>query len=185
MPRGGARNRSGPQADPSSGRSDRRGLSFTALPAHGFDGPVPECPLPPGIVWPTYWEGSGKDRVQVREDDTECTAQVAEREAELWSWAWRTPQAWAWAQPSESWRHPPIARWVGTNVLCEPSEAPAADKGSLHRFADQIGLTPAGLKENGWAIAKDELAAKAAERAEPQPRKSARDRMTMVSGGGS
>ena len=75
--------------------------------------------------------------------------------------------------------------WVRTYVLCESSEASAADKGSLHRFADQIGLTPAGLKENGWAIAKDELAAKAAERAEPQPRKSARDRMTMVSGGGS
>ena len=49
--------------------------------------------------------------------------------------------------------------------------------------AGQIGLTPAGLKENGWAIAKDELAAKAAERS-PIARKSARDRMTMVSGGG-
>jgi hypothetical protein len=59
--------------------------------------------------------------------------------------------------------------WVRTYVLCESSEASAADKGSLHRFADQIGLTPAGLKENGWAIAKDEVAAKAVERAEPRP----------------
>ena len=82
MSRGGARIRPGPQADPSSGRSDRRGLSFTALPAHGFDGQGPEWPRPPRIVWNTYWEGSGKDRVQVREDDTASTAQVAEREAE-------------------------------------------------------------------------------------------------------
>ena len=68
-----------------------------------------------------------------------------------------------------------IAMWVRTYVLCESSEATAADKGSLHRFADQIGLTPAGLRENGWAIAKDEVAAKAAraEQAE-QPRRARR-----------
>jgi len=165
MARGGARNRSGPQADPLSGRSDRRGLSFTVLPAHGFDGEPPAWPLPPRIVWETVMEGGEK----FREANQRETAEVAEREAELWSWAWRTPQAWAWAQPSESWRLHTIAMWVRTYVLCESSEATAADKGSLHRFADQIGLTPAGLKENGWAIAKDEVAAKAAERAEPRP----------------
>jgi hypothetical protein len=43
--------------------------------------------------------------------------------------------------------------WVRTAVVCEGSEATAADKGSIHRFADQIGMTPAGLKENGWKIA--------------------------------
>jgi hypothetical protein len=31
------------------------------------------------------------------------------------------------------------------------------------RLADQIGLTPAGLKENGWRISTDEVAAKRAE----------------------
>ena len=45
MARGGARNRSGPTADPNSGRSDRRGYSLTALPASGYDGPVPDWPL--------------------------------------------------------------------------------------------------------------------------------------------
>ena len=100
MARGGARNRSGPQPDPLSGRSDRRGLSLTSLPAHGYDGPIPDFPLPTRVVWHSWFE----DGKKVREDDEACTAQVAEREAELWSWAWRTPQAWAWAQPSESWR---------------------------------------------------------------------------------
>lgn len=136
MARGGARNRSGPQPTPDSARSERRGIKFTALPAHGFDGDPPEFPLP----------GETK------------------REAELWAWAWRTPQAWAWSQPSESWRLMTIAMWVRTYVLCESNEATAADKGSLHRFADQIGMTPAGLKENGWAIAVDEVGEKRAER---------------------
>ena len=165
MARGGARNRSGPQSDPTSARSDRRGLSFTALPAHGYDGTAPAWPLPRRAV--LTWRTEGKERWQ--ETDPDATEQVAERESELWVWAWRTPQAWAWAQPSESWRLHTIAMWVRTYVLCESSEASAADKGSLHRFADQIGLTPAGLKENGGAIAKDEVAAKAAARAEPRP----------------
>jgi len=168
MARGGARNRSGPQADPLSGRSDRRGLSFTALPAHGFDGEPPAWPLPPRIVWETVMEGGEK----FREANQRETAEVAEREAELWSWAWRTPQAWAWAQPSESWRLHTIAMWVRTAAVCEGDEATAADKGSLHRFADQIGMTPAGLKENGWAVAVDEVGARAADRpaAESTPR---------------
>lgn len=160
MARGGARNRSGPAPDLSSGRSDRRGLSFTALPASGYDGDVPKWPLPERTVWITYVE----DGAKLRERDAAETAIVAAREADLWAWAWRTPQAWAWAQPSESWRLHTIAMWVRTYVLCESSEATAADKGSLHRFADQIGMTPAGLRENGWQVARDELAAKVAER---------------------
>jgi hypothetical protein len=51
--------------------------------------------------------------------------------------------------------------WVRISALCESPDATAADKGSLHRFADQIGLTPAGLKENGWQIAAAESEQKA------------------------
>jgi len=32
--------------------------------------------------------------------------------------------------------------------------------GQVIRLADQIGLTPAGMKENGWALAADEVQAK-------------------------
>lgn len=163
MARGGARNRSGPQPDPSSGRSDRRGYKLTALPAEGFDGPVPSFPLPARVV--CRWEVEDKRRFQVADD--EATAAVADREADLWAWAWRTPQACAWSLPSESWRLPTVAMWVRVFVLCESSEASAADKGSLHRFADQIGLTPAGLRENGWAVARDEVGEKRAEQSAP------------------
>lgn len=180
MSSGGARNRSGPQSDPNSGRSDRRGLTFTALPAQGYSGDAPPWPLPRRVVY--RWEYEDKHRYQVA--DVDATEGVAAREAELWAWAWRTPQAWAWAQPSEAWRLHTVAMWVRTYVVCESSEASAADKSSLHRFADQIGLTPAGLRENGWVVAKDELAAK---RAEPEPEpaapKSSRARVKVVRSG--
>lgn len=173
MGSGGARNRSGPAPDPRSGRSDRRGLVFTALPAAGWDGPVPAFPLPTRLV--TRQVSDGPDRWV--ETDESATRRFAERELELWEKMWRTPQAAAWAQPSEAWRLHSIAMWVRTAVICEGFEATAADKNSLHRFADQIGLTPAGLRENGWAVATDEVAAKAAER--PQTPKRAR-RLTVA-----
>ena len=179
MTSGGARNRSGPQADPTSGRSDRRGVRLTALPAEGFDGGVPEFPLPVRVVWYEYFA----DGQKVREREVGETESVRERELALWDWAWSTPQACAWSLPSESWRLHTIAMWVRTYVICESSEATAADKSSLHRFADQIGLTPAGLKENGWAIAQDELGAKRVESSTPKKRASSRDRMKVVGGG--
>ncbi|WP_284294542.1 hypothetical protein [Luteimicrobium album] len=99
------------------------------------------------------WEFEDKRRFQVVDDEQSMI--VADREAELWEWAWRTPQAAAWAR--EPWRWQTVAMWVRTFVVCEGDEATAADKGSVHRFADQIGLTPAGLKENGWAIAAAQI----------------------------
>lgn len=161
MPRGGARNRSGPQPDPSSERSDRRGFKLTALPAEGFTGSAPDFPLPERKVFFSETDENGRS---VRVFDGAATAQVAEREQSMWAWAWSTPQACAWSMPSESWRLPMVAMWVRTFVLCESSEATAADKNSLHRFADQVGMTPAGLRENGWAVAVDEVGERAAVR---------------------
>lgn len=147
MTRGGARNRSGPLADPSSGRSDARGYSLQALPAEGYTGPVPGFPLPDALA----------------------------REIELWDEAWRTPQACAWSMPSERWRIRTVALWVRLSVRCEAPEAGAALLGQLHRFADQIGMTTAGLAEMGWRVAVNELAEKAAqapvEPATPRPRR--------------
>ena len=124
MTSGGARNRSGPKADPNSGRSDTRGYSLTALPASGFDGPVPDFPLPGASA----------------------------RELEVWAEAWATPQACAWSLPSEAWRQRTVALWVRTVVRCEAEDASASMLGQLHRFADQIGMTTAGLAEMGWQI---------------------------------
>jgi hypothetical protein len=136
MARGGARNRSGPAPDPTSGRSDARGFSLKALPAEGYTGQVPDFPLPNASV----------------------------RETDVWEQAWRTPQACAWSLPSERWRIHTVAMWVRVKVRCEDPEAAASLFGQLHRFADQIGMTTAGLAEMGWKVAVDELAERAAGR---------------------
>lgn len=155
--RGGARNRSGPQADPTSARSDRRGFKLTALPSEGYQGEVPEFPLP----------------------------KASDRELEVWASAWRTPQACAWSMPSEAWRQRTVALWVRTTVRCEDPEAPATLLGQLHRLSDQIGMTTAGLAEMGWRVATDEVAARATEKAdEAAPaRPSSRSKLKVVSGG--
>lgn len=153
MPRGGARNRSGPAPDEKSERSERRGFKLTELPAGGYDGPIPDWPLPRHVdVLP---EDASQRTFDLAQD-------VDDREAELWSWAWRTPQACAWSLPSEAWRGQTVARWVRQAVLCESPGAKAADHGQLHRYADQIGLTTAGLREMGWKVAVDEVGAKRA-----------------------
>ncbi len=151
MPRGGARNRSGPQPDENSLKSAKIGYSLQALPAEGYPGEAPVFPLP---------------------DQTD-------REAEVWRQAWRTPQACAWS--SQSWRWPTVALWVRWSVRMEDPEAGAALGNVVVRLADQIGMTPAGLKENGWKIAADEVSAKRAEQAKPAAR-STRDRLLKVVG---
>jgi hypothetical protein len=133
--RGGRRNRSGPPLDPQSGRSEARGVRLTALPSQGWTGSRPAWPL----------------------------EQVTDRERVVWAEVWRTPQAAAWAQ--QSWRWPTVALYVRVRVQCEEPEVPASLFTVLHRFADQIGMTPAGLRDNGWAIADDELGRRAAEKA--------------------
>lgn len=153
MAKGGARNRSGPQPDENSGRSDARDIRLTALPSEGYQGEAPAWPL----------------------------AGQSDRELDLWAWVWTTPQACAWSL--EPWRWHTVAMWVRTAALCESDRAQAADKNSLHRFADQVGLTPAGLKENGWKIASDELSER--REVEPEPDEDdPRVRFAVVPGSG-
>lgn len=134
MSSGGARNRSGPSVDPTSGRSERRGISFQALPSEGFRGVVPGFPLPDG----------------------------SERELDVWAELWTTPQAAAWFE--QSWRWGQVADLVRMQVRAEDIEAPVGIYAQVRAARADLGLTPAGLKENGWAIAADELAAKRDER---------------------
>lgn len=183
MPRGGARNRSGPGHDPNSIRTAERGITLTALPSEGYDGETPDFPLPKRVIWNVWFEGSGRNRERHGERDDGATESTWDRELTLWESLWGTPQACAWAR--DQWRWHTIAMYVRTFVICESEAATAADKGALHRFADQIGLTPAGLKENGWAIAQDQTAAKREERGSGKPAEtsSARDRMKVVQGG--
>ncbi|MDM8084735.1 hypothetical protein QUV83_08170 [Cellulomonas cellasea] len=75
---------------------------------------------------------------------------------------------------------------VRMQVRGEGEDAPVGVYAALRAARADLGLTPAGLKENGWAIAADEVAAKAAANAEAAapPRRSSRDRLSVVNGGG-
>lgn len=153
MASGGARNRSGPQPDPASGRSDRRGLKFNQIPAGGWAGVVPEFPLPEMSRYRWEIDEEGKRREVY---DSDLTQEFRSREVEVWLESWRTPQAAMWS--IEAWRWQVIAEYCRLKTVVETKpDANAALVGQLHRFRDQIGLTPAGLRENGWEIVHDEL----------------------------
>lgn len=157
MPKGGARNRSGPPPQEGSGRSDARGYTLTALPAEGYQHGAPDWPL---AVEPN----------------------PAERAA--WEWAWSTPQACAWSVPSESWRVPFVAQWARLHVRCSEPDAPGNLFASLFRLEDRIGFSTAGLAEMGWKVAVDETAPKREEQ-KPAKESSSRDRLKVVKSGGS
>ena len=153
MPRGGARNRAGVAPVEGSERSERRGFKLTALPAEGYQGPIPEWPLP----------------------------NPTDRELQTWESLWRTPQACVWSMPAHSWRVPVVAMYARTFVRCEDPKVGASVIAQLHRFGDQIGMTTAGLRELGWKVATDELAEKAA--TAQQPVASARRMRVVGDGG--
>lgn len=174
MTSGGARNRSGPSFNPASGRSDRRGVSLTALPNEGHSGDVPDFPLPQVYRFNEFYE-DGKKR---RETDCGATSEFRDRELAIWETIWRTPQACAWA--IESWRWETVAEFCRLKAVVElEPDANAALVGQMHRYRDQIGLTPAGLKENGWTIATAQIQPAAPVASEPV-KKSSRDRMRVV-----
>lgn len=176
MGSGGSRNRSGPQADPSSGRSERRGFTLTALPSEGYSGIVPEFMLQPIVLFTEYFE----DKVKVKVADDGLTESFREREADVWAEAWSTPQACAWSM--ESWRWPVVAEYCRLKTVMEfDPQATAALVGQMHRYRDQLGLTPAGLKDNGWAIAADEVAAKRDRADDPAPVVASSRRLRAVS----
>lgn len=120
--KGGARNRSGPRKSPTSARSERLGVRFGKLPRAGYTGRLPAWPL----------------------------TRASAREREVWRQVWRTPQAAAWA--TEPWRHRAVAMYVRLAVRCEDAGSPAALHAVMVRYADQIGMTPAGMRENRWVV---------------------------------
>ncbi|WLP91332.1 hypothetical protein [Gordonia sp. NB41Y] len=124
---GGARNRSGPTANPASARSDARDVRAKRLQVGGYVGDFPPI--------------------------ADLLPDATEREGEVWAGLWRTPQASQWIL--EEWRWRTVAMYVRWLVKAEAPDAKAVAITAAQRLADQIGMTPAGLKENGWLIVSD------------------------------
>lgn len=151
MASGGKRVRSGPKPDPNSRTSERRGYTLRNLPNSECRGRAPSFPLPV-FQAKSYDPSSGQ-----MEPDAQLTEAWAAREAELWKWLWRQPQARAWRMPQYRYMVYEVAQYCRQCVLCERAEAKAADRTVLIRLADRIGLSPAGLAALGWKISEDNV----------------------------
>lgn len=169
MPRGGARVNSGPPPDPKALRRDRPSDKdgWTTLPAEGYDGPVPEWPLAsPADV-----------------DDTDVGAVLSMRELQRWELVWRTPQAAAWARLG--WADD-VAVYVRLMSLVELGDVKQA--GEARQWSDRLGLNPAAMLRNRWRVSADQVAVHRESRgvapSELGPRRSSRDRLRAVPGGG-
>lgn len=142
MVSGGARARSGPAYDPTSERSERLGRSgggSYTLDANGYRYKPPRFPLGTYLL-----------------DDETATERWHEREAEVWRALWKLPQAIAWHDPCFAYLQGTVALYARQYVICESSSSSASDRATLARYADTIGLTPQGLKLNGWRIVPHE-----------------------------
>jgi hypothetical protein len=137
----GGHARSGPPPNPKSGRSDRRGITVTALPSEGFKGEAPDL--------------------------TKYLPEASDRHEAIWAEVWTTPQACAWML--EPWRWPLVADFVKWSARSESSDAPAAVGALVRQLRDDCGLSKAGMAREGWAIAPDELGAKAASKEPVEP----------------
>lgn len=145
MPKGGHAY-SGPPRDPNSRTSERRGFTPTTLPASGFEGAIPNL--------------------------SDFLPDATARHETIWAQLWRTPQACMWDR--EPWRIPNVADLVRCQVRAEDPDAPAAWETAIQQKRTEAGLTEAGLRFNGWAVTRDEVAAKRDEKAEETSPKRAR-----------
>lgn len=130
--------------DPRSGRSERRGITLNVIPAEGYRGEIPN--------WPRGIE---------RGDDGKETV-VSKKARSLWRELWRCPQGAAWI--NQPWRNELIAEYcqVMAVVAVDPGKS-AALIAQLHRYRDQLGLTPSGMKENGWKLGVVDTASRASD----------------------
>ena len=177
MSKGGARVRSGPEKDPNSARSEKAGgVTLTALPSQGRSGQAPAFPLPK-INRFIVIEGS-------RVPDRSLSTRFRAREIAIWRAVWKTPQACAW--DLDPWRWPTIAEFCRLKAVTESDpDASASLLSRLREYRNEIGLTPDGLRANGWAISRDQVGAAAAKKSAPAPTKKAAParRLRSVSGG--
>lgn len=151
MPKGSSSN-SGPSKDPMALRRDRD-KGTVELPAEGREGPAPE--------WPLVEAGH---------------EYVADRESELWERLWSTPQAVAWeAHQLEIL----VALYVRNLFVVETPGAPANRTTEVRRMMDDLGLTEAGLRSNGWTIVGG---GQPSARPKARSKSSARERLKVVGG---
>jgi hypothetical protein len=175
MTSGGARARSGPAPDPNALRRDRADdKGWTTLPVEGFNGVVPEFPLPKAIQFDTYFEQGKK----VTEPDFEETEDVWDAEQDLWAELWLKPQAFMWSKLGMKFQ---VAAYVRAFLESVEADAAAGLKTAVLRMEAELGVSLIGMNALRWKFSEDQLEAK---RSAPVTASSARERLKALNGAG-
>jgi hypothetical protein len=126
---------SGPAPNPNSRRqTGGQAHTWTDLPSSGFSGEIPGWPLGPSLVVDALG--------------------LADRELEVWSDIWRTPQAEVWHR--NGWASD-AALYVRFLVIGETGRLDEAKEARM--WSDRLGLNPAAMLKNRWRVRPDEVAA--------------------------
>ena len=132
-----------PPKDPSQRRRRNKDITqdiLTRLPAGGRKGRAPKWPLDP----------------------------ANEREVEVWSSLWHTPQAAAWE--NLGWIRA-VARYARVVVRAEERDAPASLMAECRQLEDRLGLHPLSMLRLRWTIDSTDEVSSAREDRAPEPRR--------------
>lgn len=132
-----------PPKHPSQRRRSNATVAMTKLPAEGRTGSPPAWPLSMGV-----------------------DPDQRDRESQLWSQLWTTPQAVAWERMN--WAHN-VGLYVRWMVAAESGNIKAGTE--ARQWSDRLGLNPLALLRLRWEIAEDEVAEIRAEKTTPKPRR--------------
>lgn len=173
MVSGGARARSGPAPDPNALRRDRKDdKAWIDLPADGYQGDVPDFPLPKAVHFATVFEGAAKTRVR----DVEATEIAWDAEQELWDELWRKPQAAMWRALGLKYE---VAAYVRAFLESVEAEASAGLKTAVLRMSAELGLSTVGMGQLRWSISVKPDVYEVQESSAPS-RVSSRDRLKAL-----
>lgn len=100
---------------------------WLGLPAGGFAGEIPEFPLAAGERY---------------------AAELA-----LWDELWRKPQGFAWSQLGLKFQ---VAAYVRAFLESVTPDASAGLKTAVLRMETELGISIAGMRQNGWNISAPE-----------------------------
>ena len=141
-----------PRTVPTSRRqAGNQAHTWTDLPSEGYTGEIPTWPL----------------------------ASQSDREVEVWSQIWRTPQAAAWIKLGWTFDIALYVRWMVSAADDVEADLTAALKAGneARQWSDRLGLNPTAMLKNRWRIKADDLA----ERRTTKPKaKSARERLKVA-----
>lgn len=126
--RGGARVNSGPLAKDPTNRRRRNAaaVNLQELPRDGYQGPVPDWPVP---------------------------SPPTESVAATWRSLWRRPQAAAWVGMGFE---NAVARLAVLTVAAMDPDAPSAVLTEVRQMEDRLGLNPAAMQRLRWKLADEE-----------------------------